>query len=241
MTSYIKIVLLLALCQLACQHHIVFEEIGEMAGALSYVHVVVPVNISGLSHAVENFKTDVRSLEALYIKKRRPTNLGADDWFNQRILDLFTLAAADADAMVTNIRSLRETLPAVNADSTHHEDSEYQIRRRSPFTIIGGVIGTLMGWFTQRRLNNLRERLDEVEDQQHRLLYVQAVQIQRIEEIENSLKSLYEMLKTSHAAWISYSSLDYARDQLRANIQKLIRALQAVTADFLSTYSRVLL
>jgi hypothetical protein len=69
MTSYIKIILLLALCQLACQHHVVFEEIREMAGALSYVHAAVPVNISGLSHAVENFKTDVRSLEALYIKK----------------------------------------------------------------------------------------------------------------------------------------------------------------------------
>ncbi len=69
MTSYVKIFLLLTLCQLACQHHIVFEEIGEMAGALSYIHAVVPVNISGLSHAVKNFKTDVRSLEALYIKK----------------------------------------------------------------------------------------------------------------------------------------------------------------------------
>ena len=124
--------------------------------------------------------------------------------------------------MTANIRSLRETLPAANMDSTHlpHADSEYRIRRRSPFTIIGGVIGTLMGWFTQRRLNNLRVRLDEVEDQQHRLLYVQAVQIQSIEEIENSLKGLYEMLKTSHSTWISYSSLDYARDQLRANIQK---------------------
>jgi hypothetical protein len=56
-----------------------------------------------------------------------------------------------------------------------------------------------MGWFTQRRLNNLRVRLDEVEDQQHRLLYVQAVQVQRIEEIENALKGLNEMLKTSHS------------------------------------------
>jgi hypothetical protein len=83
MTSYIKIILLLALCQLACQHHVVFEEIGEMAGALSYVHAVVPVNISGLSHAVENFKADVRSLEALYIKKRQPTGLNTDTWFNQ--------------------------------------------------------------------------------------------------------------------------------------------------------------
>jgi hypothetical protein len=229
MTSYLKFILLLALCQLACQHHVVFEEIGEMAGALSYIHAVVPVNISGLAHAIDNFKTDVHALEALYKKTRQHTGLGADDFFHQRILDLFTLASADADAMTANIRSLRETLPAANMDSTHlpHADNEYRIRRRSPFTIIGGVIGTLMGWFTQRRLNNLRVRLDEVEDQQHRLLYVQAVQIQRIEEIENSLKGLYEMLKTSHSTWISYSSLDYSRDQLRANIQKLIRALQA--------------
>jgi hypothetical protein len=69
MTSFLKTVLLLALCQLACQHHVVFEEIGEMAGALSYMHAVVPVNISRLSHAVENFKEDVRTLEGLYLKK----------------------------------------------------------------------------------------------------------------------------------------------------------------------------
>jgi len=32
-------------------HHIVFEEIGEMAGALSYIHAIIPVNISGLDRA----------------------------------------------------------------------------------------------------------------------------------------------------------------------------------------------
>jgi hypothetical protein len=37
-------------------HHVVFEEIGKMAGALSYVHAIVPVNISGLAHAINNFK-----------------------------------------------------------------------------------------------------------------------------------------------------------------------------------------
>ena len=130
--------------------------------------------------------------------------------------------------MLSNINSLRESLPAVTAD-THlpHEDHEYRIRRRSPFTIIGGVIGTLMGWFTQRRLNNLRDRLEEVEDQQHRLLHVQAVQLQCIEDIETAIKQLYQSIKDGHSAWISYSSLDFARDQLRANLQKLIRALQA--------------
>ncbi len=83
-----------------------------------------------------------------------------------------------------------------------------------------------MGWFTQRRLNNLRDQLEEVEDQQNRLRHVQAVQLQRIEEIETAIKQLYNSIKNGHSAWISYSSLDFARDQLRANLQKLIRALQ---------------
>ncbi len=64
-------------------HHVVFEEIGEMAGALSYIHAVVPVNISSLARAVNNFKEDVRTLEALYHKRRSPTGLSHDDWFNQ--------------------------------------------------------------------------------------------------------------------------------------------------------------
>ncbi len=41
------------------------------------------------------------------------------------------------------------------------------------------------------------------------------------------MQQLYLSLKQGHTAWINYSSLDYARSQLRANLQKLIRALQA--------------
>ncbi len=37
-------------------HHVIFKEIGEMAGALSYIHVIVPVNISGLLRAVNAFR-----------------------------------------------------------------------------------------------------------------------------------------------------------------------------------------
>jgi len=63
------VIVALFLSPLATPHHVVFEEIGEMAGALSYVHAVVPVNISGLARAVNNFKEDVRTLEVLYHKK----------------------------------------------------------------------------------------------------------------------------------------------------------------------------
>ena len=58
--------LTLLLSPFVSPHHVVFEEIGEMAGALSYVHAVVPVNISGLTRSIYNFKEDVRNLETLY-------------------------------------------------------------------------------------------------------------------------------------------------------------------------------
>jgi hypothetical protein len=84
-----------------------------------------------------------------------------------------------------------------------------------------------MGWFTQRRLNNLQNRLDEVQNQQNCLLHVQAIQMQQIDEIDAAVKWLYKALQSGHTAWISYSSLDHAHLQLRFNLQKLTRALQA--------------
>jgi hypothetical protein len=108
-----------------------------------------------------------------------------------------------------------------------HEEHKYRIRRLSPFAIVSGVIGTLMGWFTQRRLNNLRDRLDEVQDQQNWLLHVQTVSLSRLNSMDNAIQQLYKALKTGHTAWINYSALDQVRSQLRFNLQKLIRALQA--------------
>ncbi len=34
-------------------------------------------------------------------------------------------------------------------------------------TILSGVFGTLMGWFTHRRLTNLQEQVNEVKNEQH--------------------------------------------------------------------------
>ena len=55
-------------------HHVVFEEIGEMASALSYIHVVVPINISGLLHAINNFREKVVVLKANYVDYKKFAN-----------------------------------------------------------------------------------------------------------------------------------------------------------------------
>ncbi len=79
----VALLVTLLLSPFVSPHHVVFEEIGKMAGALSYVHAIVPVNISGLARAVNKFKEDVRTLEALYNKNRQLTGFSHDDWFNQ--------------------------------------------------------------------------------------------------------------------------------------------------------------
>jgi hypothetical protein len=53
------------------------------------------------------------------------------------------------------------------------------------------------------------------------------VQLQRIEEIEATVKEIFRSLKNGHSAWVNYNSLDYVRSQLHFNLHKLIRALQA--------------
>ncbi len=50
----------------ANSHHVVFEEIGQMAGALSYIHVVVPTNISGLLNSVADFRNKIVALKTMY-------------------------------------------------------------------------------------------------------------------------------------------------------------------------------
>jgi hypothetical protein len=51
-----------------------FEEIGEMASALSYIHVVIQINISGLLQSIHDFHCKVVTLKAIYTDKAKYAN-----------------------------------------------------------------------------------------------------------------------------------------------------------------------
>jgi hypothetical protein len=108
-------------------HHVVFEEIGEMAGALSYIHVVIPINISGLLHSINNFRAKVVILKSNYVDHKKFANrldyFGG--WsatnhtkhalihFRQQLSGLMDLMITDADNLQSGIISLRNSLPQV--------------------------------------------------------------------------------------------------------------------------------
>jgi hypothetical protein len=150
---------------LSSPHH-VFEEIGQIAGALLYIHAIVPVNISGLVQAVHNFRRDILSQQKLYQEKKQPLGSSYSKWLHQHLVNLFDLVLADANSMLAMLDSLHNSLPQVTTEShlQLHASHVYPVKCLLPFAIISGVIGKLMGWFTQCHLNNLWDCLDEVQD-----------------------------------------------------------------------------
>jgi hypothetical protein len=106
-------------------HHVIFEEIGEMAGALSYIHVVVPVNISGLLRAVDAFRSKIVVLKTNYADtasySKRLQDYGRANTnnlaihilvhFRRQLSGLMDLMIKDANILRNPITSLRTSLP----------------------------------------------------------------------------------------------------------------------------------
>ena len=74
----------------------------------------------------------------------------------------------DIDRLISNINDLRATLPHVDSTptTTFTSPNDYKIRCNHPLQIISGIFGTLMGWFNNRRLNDLRDKLQKVQGNQ---------------------------------------------------------------------------
>ncbi len=103
----------------ASTHHIVFEEIGEMAGALSYIHAIIPVNISGLDRAANTFRSQVADLRRNYqlaqTKIDKTMHDARDIKYQRQIQEGFLQTTeSEADNLLTLLDNLKGTLPRVN-------------------------------------------------------------------------------------------------------------------------------
>jgi hypothetical protein len=110
---------------------VVFEEIGTMAGAISYIHAKVPVNITGLLKTVYQVKQDMDISAAGFqklnkIKQNEHQRMDMNAW-----LDIMKL---DFQGLIDTIQDLRATLP--QRDSILTPSKEYRIKRNLPFAIL---------------------------------------------------------------------------------------------------------
>ncbi len=176
-------------------HHIVFEEIGEMAGALSYIHAVIPVNISGLDRAANTFRSQVTDLRRRYhdaqTKIDKTLNDAPDSGqkrqlaqnikHQQQIQESFLSASeSEADDLLTLLDNLKGSLPKVNEAPTlaMGNPTSFRIKRGIGAMLLRCIFGTFMGLYNCRKLSNLREQVETVAARQNQLLQITAVSLQ---------------------------------------------------------------
>ncbi len=137
-----------------------------MAGALSYIHAIVPFNISGLIKTVHCIQQDLDTIQAAYQKLN---NMEANRHNRDQIEAWLQILKIDVLGLVSTINDLRATLPWVNSAPTNSFTSpnDYRLKTNLPLQIISSIFGTLMGWFNNQRLNNLRDQLHEVQGNQN--------------------------------------------------------------------------
>ena len=174
------IFLLLCLPSPTSTHHIVFEEIGEMAGALSYIHAVIPVNISGLDRAANTFRSQITDLRRNYqiaqtkIDKTIPDSaqgqqLARDLKYQRQIQEgILQTSEAEADNLLALLDNLKGTLPRVNEAPTLAMDDPHNFRiKRFIGGLLRGIFGTFMGLYNRRKMNNLRDQVETVAARQN--------------------------------------------------------------------------
>jgi len=136
------------------------------------------------------------------------------------------LMVKDADTIQGSIESLRASLPRVEEapDGSQQHQHKMRVKRHTLQFIsmaLSRVFSTLIGWFTHRRLNNLRDQIGEVRNQQHRLMQIQQVTLSRLDDLETVLREVVQEMERSETTWVNHFALDHGRIQLHFHIQKL--------------------
>ena len=88
------------------EHIIAFDEIGQMAASMAYIHVAIPLNISTYQHQCSLFDSYLKSFAA------KTTNDPLHVSFTKSIRDLATFAYKRLDKLIDKLRFIDIVLPS---------------------------------------------------------------------------------------------------------------------------------
>jgi len=171
--------------------HVVFEEVGQVATSLSYLHVALPLNLTGVSKLVDDYKAAL-TLEPF--ASRFPFNIDGDWYqgvFDRRFRDqVIGPAMRDFADVLTELRlrvsmfeeklkTLLALMPTVTTAASNSyetddlEDRKRRRRRAAPFLVpllLKGVFGTFHGLYNRHKYSVLKKELNTVIRNQNRLI-----------------------------------------------------------------------
>ena len=194
-------------------YQVVFEDVGQVAPSVTYLHLAVELQIPKIVKAVQEYG----NITQVALQNPQPhllesVKLHVHPSFRERLMavwiPLFGNFSKEFKTMeskflirhaklAARVQHLMDILPH-SAPSTVHDYAVDDMRvRRSirqkrglPLLLIRGVVGTLMGLYSRRKTRKLRDDLDTVIRRQRRILLVQATQSVNMIGMEKAYKFL---------------------------------------------------
>ncbi|MGV0986795.1 MAG: hypothetical protein ACOYB2_19790, partial [Limnohabitans sp.] len=88
-------------------HHVLFDEVGQMASSMTYIHVAIPLNITTFQHQIDLFHTYLTNFKAL------TTNESHQVIFTKTIRDLARFATDRLDILKDRLTYIDHVLPGL--------------------------------------------------------------------------------------------------------------------------------
>jgi len=234
-------------------HKVVFEDIGMMAGALSNIHVVIPLNISAVTQQLDDVERAIDHFELTIKHALNSTSAPpADRSYTSgeqlsQALDHHTLKGhLDVTAIHRRsllhyrrkIRNLQDTFPV-----NEHSKITGPLHRAKRFiwNLLSGIYGTFMGFYSRKQYNELSSTMDQVVLKQNRLLEVTDVHTEALRQLSTILRDVSAAIFRAMAnpAAVTHATLQHLMTLISDNITRLVNALQVaqtrrLAIDFLS-------
>ena len=208
--------LLMAIIDKVHLHHVVFEEVGQLATSVAYLHVTIPLNLTKTSDQLKTYRKLLKDLNPFLRYKHVWTEKGNghnDDWYRQvyfdhQFIDLMKKLEKDFRSMNDELAAqssrlqdrfdhIKSIMPLVSADASSLQKTPGRAKRFLPLLpalLIKGVFGTIHGLYNHRQYAQLRKDLRGVIKEQHRLIEVQREQSTAMRNITDSQLQLLRLL-----------------------------------------------
>ena len=190
---------------LVLTQHVVFEEIGRFAGATSYIHVALHLDLGDLQDLLSNYEDQIDAVRRLIWEQdlslytvggTKPTGVLEDllqrhKEAHEQILQLAEFKLQQFQSDFARIQLMypspvtRNSLPDILTDP----NSSHSRHKRFLGTI-SSILGTFMGIYTQTQINSLASQISDLDSRTQKLLDITSKHTLQLSEHKNYIRDL---------------------------------------------------
>ena len=208
--ALVTIGIFLLSCKVCSSHYIVFEDVGQVATSLTYLHVTIPLNFTDIDDLILQYRTAIldakKKVTHVYKKDMNADHykrLYWDDNFLQLMRDHehYTKKALDdmlklGDRLAHKRRHLSDIMPMTStAKVDQFQATKIHFRRRRFLLplLLRGVFGTFMGLYNRRQQKRLQTEMQSTIKEQKRLVEITRSNSQNISVLQTQIADLKRM------------------------------------------------